>query len=113
MCRCCDRRQHNKIIDFEFILKPKKHVAGMRDASSNGMEVVALRNIIERLKNNQRIIGYVHDNDSKASSAIRAAGWEIEQFFDPNHISKAFDCKWPQAPKSHLRGPGAKIREIP
>jgi hypothetical protein len=74
------------------------------------MEVAALRNIIERLKNNQPIIGHVHDSDSKASSAIRAAGWEIEQFFDHNHISKAFDRQWSQAPKSHLIGPGAKIR---
>jgi hypothetical protein len=72
------------------------------------MEGAALRNIIERPKNNQRIIGHVHDSDSKASSAIRAAGWEIEQFFHPNHISKAFDRKWSQAPKSHLIGPVRK-----
>jgi hypothetical protein len=31
------------------------------------MKIAALRNIIERLKNNQQIIGYAHERDSKAS----------------------------------------------
>jgi hypothetical protein len=98
-----------KIIDYETVQKPKKDVCGTWERSSNGMEVAAIRVIIERLKSDPRIIGYVHDSDSKASAAIRAADWEIEERSDINHISKSFDRKWSKAPKSHLSGLGLKI----
>jgi hypothetical protein len=99
-----------RIIDYETVEKQKKHSCGTWEGSSNGMEVAALRLIIERLRFDQRIVGYVHDSDSKASAAIRAAGWGIEELLDPNHISKSFDRKWQKAPKSHLNGLGLKIK---
>jgi hypothetical protein len=96
----------NKILDFEIIRRAKNGDPGNYDGSSNGMEVEALTHIIARLKSDTRIVGYVHDNDSKASKAIRDAGWNIREYFDPNHISISYERKWRKVKKSALNGLG-------
>jgi hypothetical protein len=101
----------NKIVDFEIIRKTNGKCYGDYSGSSNGMEVEALRRLILRWKNNANVTGYVHDSDSMASKAIREAEWRIDEFFDPNHISKSFDRKWAKSEHAHLRGLQMKIRK--
>jgi hypothetical protein len=36
-------------------------------------------------------------------------GWQIEEFFDPNHVSKQFERQWNKHPKKHLRGLHIKL----
>jgi hypothetical protein len=100
-----------KVVDFEIIQKSKGKVKGNYLGSSNGMEVEALRRLIPRWTQNTLVVGCVHDSDSKASKAIRDARWHIEQFYDPNHLSKSFDRKWAKVPHAHLRGLQMKIRK--
>jgi hypothetical protein len=101
----------NLIIDYEVVRKSKNGITGNYVGSSNGMEVAALKGIIERLQSDTRIVGYVHDSDSKATAAIRRAGWNIEEFFDPNHISKCYDRRWAKATNSALHGLGLKLKK--
>jgi hypothetical protein len=100
-----------KIVDFEIVRKAKGLVPGNYDGSSNGMEVEALRRLIARWKKNRFVVGYVHDSDSKASKAIRGAKWGIDEYYDPNHISKSFDRQWVKSEHKHLRGLQMKIRK--
>jgi hypothetical protein len=99
-----------RIVDFEIVQRPKAWCSGNYQGSSNGMEVEGLRRLITRGKANPAVVGCVHDSDSKATKAIRDAGWDIEQYYDPNHISKCFDRKWAKVPHNHLRGLAVKIR---
>jgi hypothetical protein len=101
----------NKIIDYEVVRQPKRGVRGNWEGSSQGMEVQGLKAIISRLKNNPNIAGYVHDNDSAASKAIRDAQWNITEYFDPNHVSKCYDRRWDKAPKGALKGLGKKLKK--
>jgi hypothetical protein len=41
---------------------------------------------IQRWKEDPRIVGYVHDQDAKATKAIRDAGWQIREYIDLNHL---------------------------
>jgi hypothetical protein len=100
-----------KIVDFEILQKSKGKMPGNYTGSSNGMEVEALRRLILRWRTNPLVVGCVHDSDSKASKAIRDARWQIDQFYDPNHISKSFDRKWAKIPHAHLRGLQMKVRK--
>jgi hypothetical protein len=93
-----------RIVDFEIVVMDKKGRKGNYNGSSNGMEVFGLKAIIERWKEDPRVVGCVHDNDSKATKAIRDAGWNIEQYYDPNHVSKALKRRWDKSPHGHLKG---------
>jgi hypothetical protein len=73
------------------------------------MELAALRKIIERWKDNTKVRGCVHDNDSKATQAIKEAGWQIEQMYDPNHVVKQFERRWNSCDTRSLRGLHAKL----
>ena len=54
------------------------------------MEAKALSLLIPKLRQDERIVGYVHDLDAKASKMIEDAGWEIKAYLDPGHCMKAF-----------------------
>lgn len=99
-----------KIVDFEIVQKVKHQQIGNYEGSSNGMEVEALRRLIARWYDNPNVAGCVHDNDSKASKAIREVNWQIAQYYDPNHIAKCFDRRWTSHPHAHLRGLQGKLR---
>ena len=58
---------------------------------SNLMEAHGLRIAVDRLKDLPQIVGYVHDNDAKATKIIQDAGWQIQQFLDPGHALKCFE----------------------
>jgi hypothetical protein len=98
-----------RIVDFEIVIKSKGGVAGNDRGSSNGMELEGLRNIIGRWKGDPKVKGCVHDNDSKATEAIREADWQIEQMYDPNHVVKQFERRWNSSDTRLLRGLHAKL----
>jgi hypothetical protein len=75
-----------KIVDFEILQKAKCRLLSNYTGSSNGMKVVALRNLMERWKNNRNVLGRVHNCDSKASKAIREVPWAITEICDLNHM---------------------------
>jgi hypothetical protein len=63
-----------KVVDYEITQKTKRGRPGNYTGSSSGMEVEAFRRLITRWKGHSKVVGYVHDCDSKASCAIREAG---------------------------------------
>jgi hypothetical protein len=98
-----------RIVDFEIVLKTKAGVMGNWDGSSNGMELQGLKELIKRWKDDPNVKGVVHDNDSKATKAIRDSGWKVDQYYDPNHVCKAFKRKWDTLPHRALTGIGTKL----
>jgi hypothetical protein len=100
---------HKRIIDFEIVTKSKCGNQGNWDGSSNGMELRGVELLIERWKTKGKIKGVVHDNDSKATLAIERSGWEVDQWYDPNHVVKQFETRWKSARTNFLRGIHAKL----
>jgi hypothetical protein len=100
-----------KIVDYEIIQKANRGRPENYAGSSSGIEVEALRRLITRWKRNPKVVGYVHDCDSKASCALREAGWDIQEFFDPNHLREAYDRKWAKLHPRHLRGLSGKLKQ--
>jgi hypothetical protein len=98
-----------KIIDFEIVLQRKKGVQGNYRGSSNGMEVDGIKRMMERWKDDDRIVGCVHDNDAKSTKAINAIRPDMKQYFDPNHVAKCFGRKWHKLAPKHLRGFKGKL----
>jgi hypothetical protein len=98
------------IVDFEIVRLSKPWSPGNYESCPNGIEVEGIQRLIVRCKNDPIVLGCIHNNYSKATKAICDAGWNIEQSFDPNPISKSFDGKWAKVPHMHLRGLAAKIR---
>jgi hypothetical protein len=99
-----------KVVDFRILQKSKFGRPGNYSGSSNGMEVAALRKLIVRWNGNPNIAGFVHDSDSRASKAIRDAGWHIAEWFDPNHVAKSFDTIWRSLSHGHLREFQTKLK---
>lgn len=76
-----------KIIDFEIIQKSTKSHKTDYSGSSQGMETEAVTRISRRLKDDKRIIGYVHDRDSSVTSFM-AKHWNLTEYIDRNHSVK-------------------------
>jgi hypothetical protein len=55
------------------------------------MEVAALKLLIPRLRQNPKIIGFVHDHDARTSKAIKDALWFIDEHLDMGHAMKSFE----------------------
>jgi hypothetical protein len=100
---------HKRIIDFEIVTKDKCGIEGNWKGSCNGMELHGVKQLIERWKDNGKVKGVVHDNDSKATLAIAESGWKVEQWYDPNHVVKQFETRWNSCETKLLRGFHAKL----
>jgi hypothetical protein len=57
------------------------------------MKVHALTLLIPELQLLGTIVGYIHDNDAKATKAITEKAWDITEHLDPDHSLKAFERK--------------------
>ena len=81
--------EQGKIIDYEVIERSSQNNS---DESfygpSNQMEIEGVKKIVARLNSTQKIIGYVHDQDSKTSNFIREH-WNITEYIDVNHARKS------------------------
>ena len=66
------------------------------------MEIEGVKKIVNRLKENRNIIGYVHDQDSKTSNYFRD-NWNITEFIDPNHANKSFSGKFSNYNKGKIK----------
>ena len=75
-----------KIIDAKVISKTIARDSEEFCEQSNMMESKGLSLVIEDLRNNPNIVGYVHDNDGRARNMIRLSGWEIQEYLDPNQL---------------------------
>ena len=62
-------------------------------SAPNMMESRGLALMINRLRDNENIVAYVHDNDAKARKMIQRSGWQIKEYLDPGHVFKAFERK--------------------
>lgn len=82
-----------KIIDFEIIQKSSKLFPTDYHGSPQGMETEAVKRISLRLKNDRRIVGYVHDRDSSVASYMRNH-WPITEYLDRNHSIKTLATKF-------------------
>ena len=82
-----------KIIDAKVISKAIARDSEEFCEQSNMMESKGLSLVIEDLRHNPNIVGYVHDNDGRARNMIRLSGWEIHEYLDPNHALKSFESK--------------------
>lgn len=86
--------KNKKIIDFEIVAKKTmKNSEGTFEGASNQMEIECVKKIVKRLKGNSKIIGYVHDQDSKLSKFMEE-NWNIKEYIDPNHANKSFNNKF-------------------
>jgi hypothetical protein len=101
--------KQKKVVDYEVVTKTKCGTPGDWEGSANGMEIEALRRMLPRWVGNENVCGVVHDNDAKASQLIHDLDWDVEEYFDPNHVCKQFERRWNSHPHSHLRGVHAKL----
>ena len=79
------------IIDAKVISKAVARDCEEFCEQSNLMESKGLSLVIDDLRDNHNIVGYVHDNDARARKMIRLSGWEITEYIDPNHALKCFE----------------------
>jgi hypothetical protein len=96
--------KQKKIVDYEILTKSKCGGPGNWGGSPYGMEVEALKRLIPRWMNDDRVSGVVHDNDARATKAMSDLGWKPTEMFDPNHVCKQFETKWNNCRTTHLRG---------
>lgn len=82
--------KQKKIIDYEIVSKKTlKNPEGDFTGPSNQMEIECVKRIVQRLKTNSKIIGYVHDQDAKLTNYMKD-NWNIIEYIDPNHTNKSF-----------------------
>ena len=82
--------QTHKIIACEMVSNKTGTSSENFCESPTMMEAKALSLLIPKLSQDERIVGYVHDHDAKASKMIEDAGWQIKGYLDPGHCMKAF-----------------------
>lgn len=89
--RCCIvviiNQNTKKIIDFQILRRSSKVNPTDYNGSPQGMETECVRRISRRLKNNVRIVGYVHDRD-RSVTAFMKKNWNIDEYIDRNHSIK-------------------------
>jgi hypothetical protein len=55
------------------------------------MEVEAVRPIVKRREDHQKVALAVKDQDSKMAMVIRESRWNVKNKYDANHAKKALD----------------------
>ena len=95
--------KNKKIIDYEIISKKTlKNSEANFTGHSNQMEIECVKPIVERLKGNSKIIGYVHDQDAKLTNYMEE-NWNIKEYIDPNHANKSFTNKFESYKKGNIK----------
>ena len=95
--------KNKKIIDYEVISKKTmKNSEANYSGPSNQMEIECVKPIVERLKTNSKIIGYVHDQDAKLTNYMEE-NWNIQEFIDPNHANKSFTNRFESYKKGNIK----------
>ena len=97
-------RQTGKILESITISNRTDQTLETFCLHSNLMEAQGLRIAVERLRNFAQIVGYVHDNDAKATKIIQDSGWQIQQFLDPGHALKCFERRLQKLNTTNRRG---------
>jgi hypothetical protein len=63
------------------------------------MEVEAMRRMVKRQEDDQKVVVVETDQDSKLAMVIRESRWNIRHEYDANHKLKALDCYCQELPK--------------
>lgn len=82
--------------------KTMKNSEANYSGPSNQMEIECVKPIVERLKTNSKIIGYVHDQDAKLTNYMKEI-WKIQEFIDPNHANKSFTNRFESYKKGNIK----------
>jgi hypothetical protein len=86
---------HGKVVDFDFAIRSVRGRTGNYIGSSQSMETEVLSKLATRWKDDPRISGFVHDQDSKAIKTLRELGWDVTEYLDRNHVFKSgFEAAW-------------------
>jgi hypothetical protein len=87
---CLDSR---KVVDYAVISSRLEDGVQNYCPVSQNMEVEGMKRMIPHLKDDPRIVAYVHDKDARTANAIKRAEWHIHEYIDPGHAMKSFDRK--------------------
>jgi hypothetical protein len=96
--------RQKKVVGHEVVTKTKCGVPGEWDGFANGMELETLTRRLKRWVGDENVSGVVHDNDAKASKLIHELKWNVNEYFDSNHVYKQFERRWNSCPHKNLRG---------
>jgi hypothetical protein len=55
------------------------------------MEVEALRRMVKRWEDNQKVAAVATDQDSKMENVIRESRWNVKHEYDANHAKKTLE----------------------
>jgi hypothetical protein len=91
----------NFIIDYEVVQSKKQYVQGNYSGPPGNFEMIGIQRIVDRWKDNSKIIQYVHDNDGKTRRIIEQSGWNIQETLDPGHAVKAIERRVEEFHKKH------------
>jgi hypothetical protein len=91
-----------KIVAFEILEKPIWFSDGNYFHSANGVEVDAIRRIVNRWRENEnlntKVIAHVHDRDGKTRKLLGKLWPGKQERLDPDHAIKSFDKKLNNGP---------------
>ena len=82
--------------------------------SSKSLEIIALRKLLEEWCPKNVFCGYCHDLDSAARATIEKAGYNLTEYYDPNHSRNHFDTLLNSVSKKYkgaLNGIKTKLRQ--
>jgi hypothetical protein len=103
-----------RVVDFEIVEKSSPTRRGNYEGSSNGMEVEAMRRMIGRWEDDEKVETIITDQDSKLAKVIRESAWDVTHEFDANHAKKSLDRYQEHLPKEqrqHLHGLGQRLKK--
>jgi hypothetical protein len=77
-----------RAVGFQIVQKITAPGRGSCQGSSNGMEVEALRRMVKREEDDQKVAAAVTDQDSEMAKVIRESSWNVGRKSDANCAKK-------------------------
>ena len=94
-------QKRKKIVDFQLMRKKIRGWDSTFTGASNLMESHGLLKMIERWQCDDKVVGYVHDNDGKCK-ALMDLHTNYEEELDANHFVKYFENKFDKVNHEYL-----------
>jgi hypothetical protein len=102
-----------RVVDFEIVERASSRRQGNYKGSSNGMEAEAMRRMVRRWQDDQKVKTVITDQDSKLGKIIRDSHWSVEHEFNANHAKKSLDRyqeRLLREQRQHLYGLGQGLK---
>jgi hypothetical protein len=77
-----------RVVDFEVVEKSTSRRRGNYRGSSNGMEVEAMKRMVNRWEDDEEVGTVITNQDSKLGKVIRDSRWGVKHEFGANHAKK-------------------------